>query len=153
MVWLRGGDRRFDVIVVDFPDPSHYSIGKLYSDTFYRIARRRLAPGGVLVVQASSPFFGRKSFWCIVSTLESAGFAVRPYHAYVPSFGDWGFALAKAEPFLPPERVTVGGLRFVDDAMLAAFFRFPKDMSRVPTEVNRLNNQALVGYYVDDWMR
>jgi hypothetical protein len=30
--------------------------------------------------------------------------------------------------------------------MHAALFAFPKDMERVPTEVNRLNNHALVRY-------
>ena len=37
--------------------------------------------------------------------------------------------------------------------MHAALFNFPKDMSRVPTEVNRLNNQVLVQYFESEWRR
>jgi spermidine synthase len=37
--------------------------------------------------------------------------------------------------------------------MHATLFTFPKDMSRVPTEPNRLNNQVLVQYYESEWRR
>jgi len=32
-------------------------------------------------------------------------------------------------------------------------FVFPKDMERVPAEVNRLNNQILVRYFEREWRR
>ncbi len=87
---------RFDFIVVDFPDPSNYSVGKLYSAPFYRLLARHLAPHGRLVVQATSPFYARESFWTVVATLEDTGLKATPYHALVPSFGEWGFILAGA---------------------------------------------------------
>jgi spermidine synthase len=36
---------------------------------------------------------------------------------------------------------------------MGAMFVFPSDMSRVPTEVNRLDNQVLVQYYEAEWKR
>lgn len=144
--------RLFDVAVVDFPDPNNYSLGKLYTTRFYRLLRAHLAPGGAVSVQATSPLVARTSFWCIAATLEAAGFAVRPYHAAVPSFGEWGFLLARLEPFAPPAEVPPG-LRFLSPALLPGLFAFGPDMARVPAEVNRLDNQILVQYYEAEWRR
>src|SRR5688500_11267856 len=84
----------FDVAIVDFPDPHNFSLGKLYTRNFYARLKARLDPAGVVAVQSTSPLMARQSFWCITRTMEAAGFHVRPYHALVPSFGEWGFALA-----------------------------------------------------------
>lgn len=51
--WIRQDTTRYDAIIVDFPDPGNYSIGKLYSAAFYTALARRLAPGGRLVVLAT----------------------------------------------------------------------------------------------------
>ncbi len=156
MAFLEETDERFDVAIVDLPDPSNYSLGKLYTVTFYRLLARRLEPGGLLVTQATSPSFAPRSFSCIVNTVRSAGFAVRPYHAHVPSFGDWGFVLAGASlgPAGPPIRLREGlGLRFLDDATAASLFRFPPDMPLLDTPANRLDDQILVHYHNDEWAR
>jgi spermidine synthase len=87
-----------------------------------------------------------------VRTLEAAGFAVRPYQATVPSFGVWGFALARTSPFEPPSRV-IDGLKYLNAATLGAMFEFSADMQPVEVEVNRLDNQALVRYYEAEWRR
>jgi spermidine synthase len=151
-VWLAETRETFDVALVDFPDPHNFSLGKLYSRTFYRVLRARLAPGGVTAVQATSPMFARRSFWCIVETVRSVGLTVRPYHVYVPSFGEWGFVLAGAPTWEPP-RAYPPGLRFLTAEATAALFAFPPDMAPVPVEVNRLDNQILVQYYGAEWQR
>ena len=148
--WLGTSADRFDFAVVDFPDPSNFSLGKLYTTTFYRMLMNRLGPDATFVVQATSPLFARQSYWCIVTTIEQAGLTVAPYHVYVPSFGEWGFALAgRAAPrlpsTLPPE------LRFLTLAAVREMFDFPRDMARVPVEANRLHTQALVRYYEREW--
>jgi spermidine synthase len=153
MIWFAESTESFDVIVLDFPDPANYSLGKLYSVELYASVKQRLAPGGALVVQAASPLFARRAYWSIITTLESAGFHVLPYRVFVPSFGEWGFALAKHQPFEPPDSLPVGGLRFLDARTLAAAFALPADVSRVEAPVNRLNNQALVGEYLEAWAR
>jgi spermidine synthase len=153
MIWLEASGPPFDAAVVDFPDPNSYSLGKLYTRRFYRLLRRRLTPDAAVAVQSTSPLAARASFWCIVRTLESAGFAVRPYHAAVPSFGVWGFCLARAEPFDVPAGELPAGLRFLTPQTLAALFALPPDLGPVPVEVNRLDNQCLVRYYDAEWKR
>lgn len=143
----------YDVAIVDFPDPSNYGVGKLYTDAFYLRLRRQLSLRGVAVIQATSPGFARKSYWTIVTTLEAAGFTAVPYHAYVPSFGDWGFILAGRDGLRAPTRLAVdpASLRFLDDVVLRQLFEFPRDQARVEAEVNRLNDQRLVSLYTTEW--
>jgi spermidine synthase len=150
--WLRGNRDIFDFIVADFPDPSNFSIGKLYTTAFYQRARTALAQDGAMVIQCTSPFVARKSFWCIDETLRACGLVTEPYHTYVPSFGEWGYILASPRP-LSREFALPAGLRFVDVSNVASLFEFPPDMARVPTDVNRLNNQALVRYFEAEWAR
>lgn len=148
--WLETSNESFDFAVVDFPDPSNFSLGKLYTTTFYRMLARRLTPDGAFVVQATSPLFARKSFWCIVATIEQAGLTAAPYHAYVPSFGEWGFVLA-SRAALPLATHLPDGLRFLTVPSLPQLFTFADDMARLPVETNRLSTQALVRYYEDEW--
>ena len=147
-------EAQFKQLVSEFPDSpmGHFSLGKLYTRHFYARLKARLDPTGVVAVQSTSPLMARQSFWCINHTMEAAGFHVRPYHALVPSFGEWGFALATLAPAPAPARV-IDGLSYLDDATLASLFVLGPDMARVETEVNRLDNQALVRYYEDEWRR
>ena len=143
-------DEFFDVIVVDFPDPTNFAIGKLYTESFYALLDKRLAAGGYAVIQTTSPLIARQSFWTVVRTVESVGLTATPYHAHVPSFGEWGFVIASRRPWRLPERLPEG-LRFLTPATLALLFDFPQDMARVPAEVNRLSNQVLVNTYEREW--
>ena len=148
--WLDGNEAMFDAIVVDFPDPTNFSIGKLYTRTFYEMLDRHLSASGYAVIQTTSPLIARKSFWTVATTLEAAGFITTPYHAHVPSFGEWGFIIASRRPYKLPTSLPPG-LRFLDLAGLPALFDFPLDMARVPADVNRLSNQVLVQTFEDEW--
>ncbi|HEV8245462.1 MAG TPA: polyamine aminopropyltransferase, partial [Polyangiaceae bacterium] len=55
LTFLRRTRERYDAAILDFPDPSNYSIGKLFSVELYRCLRASLAPGGAIAVQATSP--------------------------------------------------------------------------------------------------
>lgn len=151
-VWLRAPGRRYDFIVVDFPDPTNYSIGKLYTNSFYRLLYAALEDDGVLAVQSTSPYVAPRSFWCIDRTLRSVGFATTPYHAYVPSFGEWGYTIATKRPFTLPTRFP-DGLKFVSADTVRQMLHFPNDMRRDVEAVNKLNNQILVRYFEEEWSR
>jgi spermidine synthase len=152
MIWLEQKNQIFDAAIVDFPDPNNFALGKLYTTRFYRLLKAHLAPDAAVAVQSTSPLFARNSYWCILKTIEAAGFTVKPYYTAVPSFGVWGFALARATPFdLPPHAPS--GLRFLDDQAMQAMFVLSADLAPVPVEINRLDNQVLVRYYEAEWKR
>ena len=148
--WLQQTSEPFDFIVVDFPDPTNYSLGKLYTTAFYRLMARHLSAQGLAVVQSTSPLFARQSYWCIAETLKQARLKTYPYHLYVPSFGEWGFVLAGPNTYEPPMRLPER-LRYLSVAAIPQLFQFPNDMLPVDAEPNRLNDQVLVRYYEHDW--
>jgi len=150
--WLEQSQEMFDFVVADFPDPSNYGLGKLYSTAFYRLLRQHVAETGLIVVQATSPMYARESFWTVVATLEAAGWQTTPYHALVPSFGEWGYILAGRREYRPPARIPVP-TRFVTADALPALFHFPADMARIPAEPNRFDNQNLVRVFEREWGR
>ncbi|HTE17458.1 MAG TPA: polyamine aminopropyltransferase, partial [Armatimonadota bacterium] len=171
--FLERRPERYGVIIADLPDPNGDALAKLYSVEFYRLARRHLSPGGVLVTQASSPFFSREAFWCITRTVEAAGLAVRPIHTYVPSFGDWGFVLAAeprtggrrsirpaqpgsarepaagGEPLDPGRTRLPEGLRYLTPEVTRTLSVFGADTGSIPVDVSTVDHPRILRYYLD----
>ena len=150
--WLEASTEVFDYVVADFPDPSNHALGKLYSTAFYRLLKQHVAETGLVAVQATSPLYARQSYWTVVATLEAAGWKTAPYHALVPSFGEWGYILAGKREYRPPQAIPVA-TRFVTPDALPALFHFPADMARLGAEPNRLDNQNLVRIFEREWGR
>jgi len=140
----------FDAIVIDFPDPNNFALGKLYTTSFYALVDQHLAAGGYAVIQTTSPLIARKSFWTVAATVEAVGLTATPYHAHVPSFGEWGFIIASRRPWHRPAALPPG-LKFLTLPGMDALMDFPPDMARVAAEPNRLSNQVLVRTFEEEW--
>ncbi len=162
MRYVENSPAAFDAIIVDLPDPSSGALAKLYSKSFYALCARRLREGGVIVTQATSPFFAPEAFWCIVQTLESAvntdaglsGLIVVPFHVDVPSFGEWGFVMAARHTIDPGQLAISVPTRFLNSARMRAMFSFGEDTRPVGNlEVNRLEFPVLDEYYKRGWGR
>jgi spermidine synthase len=152
-VWLQSDPGMYDVAIVDFPDPSSFALGKLYSVPFYGVLRKHVAAHGLIAVQATSPFFAPHAYWTIDATLREVGLRTWPYHLYVPSFGEWGFIMASPQGrFTPPARYTLP-MRYLDADTTRAMFTFPPDMQPLPMAPNRLDSQSLVREFEQDWNR
>ncbi len=149
--WLETAKEFFDAVIIDLPDPNSYGLGKLYAEPFYRMVRGHLSENGLVVIQSTSPYFAPHAYWCVVTTLESAGFKSYPYHAYVPSFGEWGFVIGDRNGRYQPPTHYALPMQWLDATTTRDMFIFPADMQRVPVEPNRLNNQILLRYFEDDW--
>jgi len=146
--------RRYNVIIVDLPDPSDAAVGKLYTVAFYNMLRQIVAADGVVVTQSTSPFLARKPFWCINNTLEAAFPQVVPYQAYVPSFGQWGFNMGfpvKTTRDIPQtirEKIPqVSPLQFLTTGNVPGCFVFDRDTEELPQPVNTLEKMELVDLY------
>ena len=144
--WLRANKEKFDAVIVDFPDADDTATAKLYSAEIYGLIRRALTPDGRVVVQCGSPYFAQRYFWTCASTLRQAGFAATPYHVDVPSFGDWGFYLARPGEGAPRVMMPADAPRqkFVSPAVLAAALVFPPDRARVPMPPSTLLNPRIL---------
>ena len=158
--FVKKNSKRYDVILIDLPDPSDPALGKLYSKEFYTMLRQSIAANGVIVTQSTSPFFAREPFWCINHTLQSVFPQVTPYHAQVPSFGDWGFNMAFAQKsnnsdvnFIQKRLAKTLEdpsvfCRFLNKNNVLSCFQFDKDTEDViSVPVSTLENMNLVTLY------
>lgn len=154
-VWISENQETFDAVVIDFPDPGNYGIGKLYTSRFFTMLSQRMTSDAVLSIQCTSPLVAPQSYWCIIRTMESVGFRILPYRVSVPTFGVWGFALARpgGAAIQPPAKVLVDDLKFLTTPVMNDLFELPADIRRVDGDINRLNSQALVRYYQNEWGR
>jgi len=151
--YLKKSQTLYDVIIVDLPDPNNLSLSRLYSKSFYTLLSWQLSRGGAMVTQASSPLYTRQAFWSIQKTMQSTIPYTLAYHSYVPSFGEWGFVLGSKFPIDLDAQKLPHPLRYLTPKMLREVGEFPKDMSRVDVEINKLNNHKLVHYYNQGWAK
>jgi spermidine synthase len=154
-IWVRemqqsANPPQFDAVISDVPDPSNFSIGKLYSRTFFSALKSLVHEKSVIVVQSTSPLVARKAFWCVNNTLQDAGFKTAPYHLNVPAFGEWGYVIASLSDYTPPEKFPEG-LKYITARSATDMFYFPPDMAHLDTKIQRLDDQALVRYFDQEW--
>ena len=160
--WIRQAHgSAYDVILLDFPDPSSPGLAKLYGLSFYGQLQKLLTPGGVICQQATSPWHARPAFLCVGETMKAAGLAVLPLHANVPSFGDWGWWLAVPEKQQSSDqlRSTLEKLtsipvptRYLDpDTMRASLTFGPGRLAGAGSRITTLNDPAIYFYYLQSW--
>ncbi len=150
--WLKQSRKKFDLVVIDFPDPSNYAVGKLYTNTFYRFLGRVMTDQTLAVVQSTSPLVAPQSYWCVDTTIRSCGYSTVPYHTYVPSFGEWGFVIF-SKNLIPSTHLTdlPQHLKYYNDLEFKQMRHFSADMIKHPRDIQRLDNQVLVDYFEKEW--
>jgi len=151
----------YGVIIIDLPDPDDVDLMHLYALGFYALANRHLSPGGIMVTQATSPYFSPKAFWCIIKTIQSAGFTTLPYHNHVPTMGEWGWVLgmktsegdgAQLKKRMLNINVDQVETRFLNTDAMISMVHFgkgvldPEGMSKI--KVNTQMNPILHAYYL-----
>ena len=155
--WLEKADEYFDVIIVDFPDPRSIELGRLYSEEFYRMARKHLRPNGLIITQAGSPYFATAAFYSVNKTLEAAGFGVVPMHNQVLTMGEWGWAFG-AKDLTAEElkrrilQVDISDIdtRWITNEAIPGLVSFGKGLVKIDSaaiEVNQVHNPVLQRYY------
>lgn len=148
----------YDVIIIDLPDPNSVELARLYSLNFYRLAKKHLKRDGVIVTQATSPFFSRKAFVCIHKTLQAAGFSVLPYHNHIPTMGEWGFLLGVDKSLMDKNALKKTILRlsfehietrFLNREAMISMAHFGKGLFEAADEiaVNQESQPVLQAYY------
>ena len=150
--------RRFDVIIVDLPDPNHPDLNKLYSTGFYNKLRNVLTGDGAMVVQSTSPYHAKRTFLSVGKTIEASGFSqVDQYHANVPSFGEWGWTIGVPHGASPKTRIEnfKGPLpeSWATPEMIEASFVFGRNFfaNKQPIKINWTRSNTIYQYHLQDW--
>ncbi len=153
-MFVQENKEKFDVIIIDFPDPNNENLNKLYTNVFYNYVKANLTEDGVMVCQSTSPYYAKKSFWCINKTIKTQFKNVLPYHLQVPTFGEWGFNLAfngdNTKGKLSVET------KYLTDENINTMFVFGKDeaIDLAQIEENNMFKPTLILYYneeVQNW--
>jgi len=140
----------YDRVIIDMPDPHNEAINKLYSKEFYTMIRKRMSPEGIIVTQSSSPFFTHKTFWSIEKTLDTVFEDTLSYHVTIPSFGIWGFNIARMNKEIPEDFKFGIKTKFMDASTMQAAMIFGKDTQKVEVPVNTIMEPKLYQLYLDD---
>lgn len=96
----------YDVIIIDLPDPDPEDAYGLYTDKFWGLITRALAPEGRLVTHCGPVVPGRmgegSGMEIVRQGLAKQHQDMRPYHTLIPSFqGEWGFLMTATPEKLP----------------------------------------------------
>ncbi len=144
LAYLESTSERFDVIIIDVPDPLEAGPAYLlFTKEFYTLVRDRLNDGGVMVSQSgpTGPSFYEQCFSAVANTVATVFPIVTLSETFVPSFGStWGFvigSLSEDPADLSPEEVdariagrTSGQLRYFDGTTLRGMVSVPKYLRR-----------------------
>ena len=152
--YVQENKEKFDVIIIDLPDPNNETLNKLYTNVFYNYIKANLTETGVAVTQSTSPYYAKKSFWCINKTVKTQFDNVIPYHLQVPSFGEWRFNLMyNGERKLGKLSVET---KYLTNENIPNLFSFGADekIDLNQVEVNDMFKPSLIEYYnyeVENW--
>jgi spermidine synthase len=144
LTFINKSRKKYNVIIVDFPDPTDETLAKLYTVEVFQTINQLLSDQGVLVCQSNSPEETPVVYWSIGKTMEQAGFETTGYHTIVPSFGDWGFQLGTKQP-LPAQPAQIPVAQRTLPADLDSLFHFPAEWIAYQQEaiVNSQDNVKL----------
>lgn len=159
--YLANSKDKFDVIIIDLPDPIDEGPAYLlYTREFYRLVSDRLTENGIISVQSGSAMLTELlNLRAVNNTLQSVFPIVCICTAHVPCFGShWGFCMAS--PNLNPALLSpvdvdnrisargLAGLKFYDGVTHQGMFSLPKYLRKVLAEQARLitDNEPLYIY-------
>ncbi|MDX8382818.1 MAG: spermidine synthase, partial [Ghiorsea sp.] len=74
-----------------------------------------------------------------------------PYHALVPTFGDWGFVMGSSQKRDVQHVDLAVQTKFLKQNQLEDLFHFEKDMVSNDVEVNMMDRPVLLDYYLKGW--
>jgi spermidine synthase len=154
--FLENTTLRFDVAIIDVPDPLESGPAYLlYTQEFYGLLKERLNPGGIMVAQAgpTGPAFYQQCFSAIARTIGTIFPSLFAYEAFVPSFGStWGFVVGSLGP--DPAALSVEevdrriadrvsqGLRHYDGITHRGMFSLPKYLRKAMADETRAITRA-----------
>ena len=139
MQYLRETKESYDLILCDFPVPVTRDLSRLYSTSFFDLARKRLNAGGLLGAHITP--VGETSALA-VNTVRQIFSRVSFYRVTYAHGGQNGFFMASRRA-LKRIRAVPEWTRFLEEGVVDALFAFGKDEQREASAVNTEENNLI----------
>ena len=157
--FVKSVNDQFDVVIMDFPDPNSPDLAKLYGRPFYDHLENVIHPGTVIVQQSGSCFHAKEAYLCIGRTLQAAGLNAVPYHDNVPSFGEWGWWIAKSGKSAQQSHEALASLkelevptRYLTPELVASSLVFGKNqLFSIHQDFTSLTEPRVYHYHLEGW--
>ena len=155
MVWLDEHTATCGTsIIVDFPDPNTFALGKLYTKLFYRGCSRGSRRAARSACRRRRRCSRGASYWCVDrdDARRRASSCGRTRSRCRRSACGASRSRSRRRS---SRRRTCRTSRCGSSTTprCASMFEMPADMTPVPVEINQLDNQVLVRYYEREWKR
>ncbi len=92
--YLANNQEKYDIIVIDLPDPLKLELSALYSQEFYQLVYNSLEEDGIMVTQANSPYHYLIAHASIYKTIKSVFPNVKSYTIPISSMSSMGYIIA-----------------------------------------------------------
>ncbi|MCK5684330.1 hypothetical protein KAJ27_09410 [bacterium] len=141
--------RTYDLIYLNFLDPYNSELAKVYSKEFYKKIDKVLKPGGMIVVNGTTPFFTKKSAETIFSNLTDVFKWVKPYYITLNAQGEWSFFIAsqKSHKMDPSFVLSRAKANYLNNSVCDTLDVFPDDMILRPIKhAGSINGQFISGW-------
>ncbi len=152
-LFVKKTKKKYNLIIIDLIDPRTPSAGRLYSKEFYKKIFQILTSDGIMITQATSPFFAKKTFCCILKTVKSANFYSYPLRINVPSFGEWGFVLGTKKKIDVRKKILKNFhenfTSYLTKELALSSFCMPKNFSCKGIKISTLLKPIVLRYYDD----
>lgn len=139
--WLAATNPKpYDLVIVDFPDPTTDLLWDLYTVKLYKQVYDRLAPHGVVAIQSST--YNTRTFELIYDRLEKVFPYIIGYHTGASSVF-CGFFLASKKP-IKAKRPIPKGCKWINPKLINLLLGVPVLATRENKQVNQVVSNVLV---------
>jgi len=152
-------NKKYDIIIIDFPDPSSIELAKLYTKEFFLKIKKVMNKNTIGIIQSTSPYHAKESFLCILRTIRSTMLNAKPIHLNIPSFGDWGWIIFSKKDFKDLNK-EIKKIHFniktdylTPDIFKKSFIFGKKELITKDKRINTLMNPILLQIYTkNSWL-
>ena len=142
--FLSASKKRYDLILVDLPDPLNDKWSEYYSVSFYEKCYAGLSEKGMMITQSCDPILANQAFEVILNTMVKAGFYALPLHNQIPTLGEWSWIIGSKIPVDREEMIeeieVPERTRWLNEEALGYLFYFPFEINIDTNKVHRVDS-------------
>jgi len=118
--YVKQADRRYDVVILNIPDPTNAMLNRFYTLEFFQEVQRILNPGGVVIMEVSSSLHLQEDPANYTGSINKTLRKLFPYVLVVP--GTTNTYFATSEPDVSTFDTEILGRRYLERGIVSDYF-------------------------------